>query len=146
VSETNHAEMMEWDDPSLYVDPLSLLDAKRHHQWAVRAMFEAGKKLKAASAAEAIAAKKYQMAVYEATLHEDCPQVKQAGVTVAYRDAWISDWIRKKYGDLEWDYKAAKTTHKAAEDHVGNVKTIAYSMGQLSSVVKQIHGAVGLDR
>ena len=40
--------MMEWDDPSLYVDPLSLLDSKRHHQWAVRAMFEAGKKLKAA--------------------------------------------------------------------------------------------------
>lgn len=146
MSEIDHAEMMEWDDPSLYVNPLSLLDAKRHHQWSVRAMFEAGKALKAASAAEAVAAKAYQMAVYEATLHEDCPQVRSGGVTVAYRDAWIADWIQRKHGDLEWQYKAAKTTHKAAEDHVGVVKTIAYSMGQLGSVVKQIHGAVGLDR
>lgn len=146
MSQTNHAEQMEWDDPSLYVDPLSLLDAKRHHQWAVRAMFEAGKALKAASSAEAVAAKAYQMAVYEATLHADCPQVRSAGVTVAYRDAWIADWIQAKYGDLEWDYKTAKMVHQAAQDHVGVVKTLAYSMGQLGSVVKQIHGAVGLDR
>ena len=143
---TNHAEMMEWDDPSLYVDPLSLLDAKRHHQWAVRAMFEAGKALKAATAAEAVAAKAYQMAVYEALLQDDCPQVRSGGVTVAYRDAWVAKWIRDKYGDLEWDYKSAKIAHKAAEDHVANVKTIAYSMGQLGGIVKQIHGAVGLDR
>jgi hypothetical protein len=146
VSQTDHAEQMEWDDPSLYVEPLSLLDAKRHHQWAVRAMFEAGKALKAASAAEAEAAKKYQMAVYEALLRDDCPQVRSGGVTVAYRDAWISKWIQDNKGDLEWDHKAAKTTLRAAEDHVANVKTIAYSMGQLGSIVKQIHGAVGLDR
>jgi hypothetical protein len=146
VTVTNHAEQMEWDDPSLYVDPLSLLDSKRHHQWAVRAMFEAGKKLKAAADAEALAAIAYRKAVNHATLHADCPQVKSGGATVAYRDAWISDWVEKNHGPLEWDYKVAKTAHETAKEYVGVIKTQAYSMGQLGGIVKQIHGAVGLDK
>lgn len=146
MSRTDHAEMMEWDDPSLYVDPLSLLDSKRHHQWAVRALFEAGKKLKAAAQAETLAEIAYRKAVYEATLNDACPVVKSGGATVAYRDAWIAEFIQQKHGDLEWDYRTAKKMHQAAQDYVGIVKTQAYSMGQLGGIVKQIHGAVGLDR
>lgn len=143
---TNHSEQMEWDDPSLYVDPLSLLDSKRHHQWSVRALFEAGKKLKAAHAEEVKARIAYNKAKYAAILNPDCPKVKSGETTVAYRDAWISQWIRDNYGELEWDADLAKTRLEAARDYVGVVKTQAYSMGQLGGVVRQIHGAVGLDR
>ncbi len=146
MSDINHGEQMAWDDPTLYVNPLSLLDAKRHHQWAIRAMHEAGKELKARKNAETLAKIAYKKAVYKTTMHPDCPKVKAGGVTVAYRDAWISDRIQAEYGDLEWDYEMARMFHDAARDHVETVKTQAYSMGRLGQIVQQIHGAAGGDR
>ncbi len=146
MSDFDHDEQMAWDDPTLYVDPLSLLDSKRHHQWVIRQMHEAGKALKAAKNAETLAKIEYKKAVYKATMHADCPKVKSGGVTVAYRDAWIAEHIQDEHGDLEWDYELARMRHDAARDHVETIKTVAYSMGRLGSIVKQIHDTAGVDR
>lgn len=136
------AEVMEWDDPTQYVDPLSLMDSQRQQRWALRAMWEATKALASARDDEVNAEADYLSARRRAFFHEDCPVVVRGGVTVADRDAFIDRQVE----DLETKWKLAKARTQAAKDHMDTLRASSVLISSIAKTTQQIHGTAGVNR
>jgi hypothetical protein len=133
---------MEWDDPTQYVDPLSLMDSQRQQRWALRAMWEAKKLLASTRDEEVEAETVYLSARRRAFFHVDCPVVVRGGVTTAERDAWVDDQV----GDLEAKWKLAKAATQAAKDHMDTLRAQAILIAGLAKTTQQIHAGAGVNR
>jgi hypothetical protein len=133
---------MEWDDPTQYVDPLSLMDSQRQQRWALRAMWEAKKLLASTRDEEVEAETAYLSARRRAFFHVDCPVVVRGGVTTAERDAWVDDQV----GDLEAKWKLAKAATQAAKDHMDTLRAQAILIAGLAKTTQQIHAGAGVNR
>jgi hypothetical protein len=133
---------MEWDDPTQFVDPLSLMDSQRQQRWALRAMWEAKKQLAAVRDEEVEAEAAYLSARRRAFFHEDCPVVVRGGVTTGERDAWVDDQV----GDLEMKWKLAKAATQAAKDHMDTLRAQAILIAGLAKTTQQIHAGAGVNR
>jgi hypothetical protein len=139
VSQSDQTELMEWDDPSQYVDPLSLEDSKRHHQWVLRAMHQAKKDLEAARNAEVTARKDFKSARRRAMLN--APKVTRGGWTTAERDAWAES--QPEVEKAEFDYDIAKVAREAAEDQLNTLRSQSITIGSLAKLVQKIFDAAG---
>lgn len=133
---------MEWDDPTQYVDPLSLMDSQRQQRWALRAMWEAKKQLALARDDEVECEAAYLSARRRAFFNPDCPVVVRGGVTVADRDAWVDQQVE----DLETKWKLAKAATQAAKDHMDTLRAQAILIAGLAKTTQQIHAGAGVNR
>lgn len=131
-----------WDDPTQYVDPLSLMDSQRQQRWALRAMWEAKKDLAAARDEEVDAEAAYLSGRRRKFFDPECPVVIRGGVTVADRDAWIDEEV----GDLELKWKLAKARTQAVKDHMDTLRAQAILIGGLAKTTQQIHAQAGVNR
>lgn len=135
-------DVMEWDDPTQYVDPLSLMESQRQQRWALRAMWDAKNQLAAVRNDEVEAEAAYLSARRRMFFNADCPVVVRGGVTVADRDAWVDEQV----ADLEQKWKLAKAATQAAKDHLDTVRAQAMVIGGLARTTQQIHGVAGVNR
>lgn len=142
MTDSDHPELMEWDDPSQYMDQLTLLDSQRHHRWVLRAMYEAKKDLEAMRNAEVVVESAYLDAKREAILSPDCPRVARDGVTAAERDAWVE----QRTADLEGAWKRARAATADAKEHIDTLRSQSYSIGSLAKLVQKLHDVAGADR
>lgn len=138
---TDLAQLMEWDDPSQYGDPLSLEDSKRHHQWVLRAMYNAKKDLEEARNQEVKARKAYKSARRRVTLDPNRPKVTRGGWTTLERDAWIDS--QPEVESAEDDYEIAKAAREAAADQLDTLRSQSITIGSLAKLVQKIYDAVG---
>jgi hypothetical protein len=135
-------EVMEWDDPTQYVDPLSLLDSQRQQRWALRAMWTATKALAEARDEEVNAEAEYLSARRRMFFHEDCPVPVRGATTVADRDAWVDRQVE----DAEIKWKLAKAATQAAKDHMDTLRASSVLISALAKTTLQIHSAAGVPR
>lgn len=133
------AELMEWDDPSQYMDALSLEDSKRHHQWVLRAMFVAKKQLEAARNHEVEMRKAFKSAKRRAQLSSERPKVSRGGWTTAEQAAWVEQRVEKE----EFDYDVAKSVREAAEDQLDTLRSQSITIGSLAKLVQKIQDVAG---
>lgn len=136
------AELMPWEDPTQYVNPLSLLDSQKQQRWALRAMWDATQELKAARDTEVDAEADYLSARRKAFFHPDCPVVVRGGVTTAERDAWVDQQVQ----DVEQKWKLAKATTQAAKDRLDTVRSQSVLISALAKTTQLIHANAGVDR
>jgi hypothetical protein len=131
-----------WDDPSQYVDPLSLLDSQRQQRWALRAMWEATKALAESRDLEVNAEAEYLSARRRMFFDANCPVVVRGGVTVADRDAWVDQQVE----DYETKWKLAKARTQAGKDHMDTLRASSVLISSIAKTTQQIHGAAGVPR
>jgi hypothetical protein len=139
VTDTAIRELMEWDDTSQYMDPLSLEDSRRHHRWVLRAMYEAKKDLEAMRNAEIVVESAYLKAKRKAILSKECPRVARDGATAAERDAWVE----LETAELELQWKRAKAATADAKEHIDTLRSQSYSIGSLAKLVQKLHDVAG---
>lgn len=94
--------------------------------------------------AEVEAAEALRMAMARQTLAEDCPRPKRGenGVTVADRDAWVTQRVAEERLRAE----VAEAVRKAAEDHLRVVRdqaSVVQSMSALMRAEMQLSGTPG---
>jgi hypothetical protein len=135
------AELMEWDDPSQYMDALSLEDSKRHHQWVLRAMYVAKKQLEAARNDEVAKRHTYKAAKRRAQLSSDRPKVARGEWTTAEQAAWVES--QPEVEKAEFAYDVAKSTREAAEDLVDTLRSQSITIGSLAKLVQRIQDVAG---
>jgi hypothetical protein len=135
------AELMEWDDPSQYVDSLSLEDSKRHHQWVLRAMYTAKKQLEAARNNEVAKRKEFKSAKRRAQLSAERPKVSRGAWTTAEQAAWVES--QPKVEKAEFEYDLAKAAREAAEDQLDTLRSQSITIGSLAKLVQKIFDAAG---
>lgn len=131
-----------WDDPTQYINPLSLLESQRQQRWALRAMWDATNELKDVRDREVEAEAEYLSARRRAFFRTDCPVPARGGVTVAERDAWIDDQV----AGLEEKWKLAKAATQAAKDRMDTIRGQSVLIAALAKTTQQIHGVAGVNR
>ncbi len=129
-----------WDDPTQYVDPLSLVESQRQQRWALRAMWDATKALAAARDEEVNAEADYLSARRRAYFSEDCPVVVRGGVTTAEREAWVERQVE----DVEVKWRLAKARTQAAKDHMDTLRASSVLISSIAKTTQQIHAAAGV--
>ncbi|WP_433731121.1 hypothetical protein ACQP2Y_21870 [Actinoplanes sp. CA-051413] len=139
---TDQADVMEWDDPTQYVDALSLMESQRQQRWALRAMWDAKNRLAAVRDEEVTAEAVYQSARRRAFFDPNCPVVVRGGVTTAERDAWVDQQVE----DVETKWKLAKAATQAAKDHMDTLRAQSVLISALAKTTQQIHAVAGVNR
>jgi len=100
---------------------------------------QAQKALAAARDFEVDAEHDYKSAERRAILSDDCPKVRQDGVSAAERDAWVADQV----DGMEFAYKIARAKREAAKDHLDAVNTQATLVMALRRSVEQAYAMAG---
>lgn len=131
---------MPWEDPSQYVDQLSLNDAERQMRWVLRAMYEAKGALEDLRNAEVTVKHEYERARRKFALSAECPKVARGGSTVADREVWIDERVSAE----RERYELAQAATQAAKDHANTLQSQAVVIASLSKLVQQIHGVAGV--